>query len=307
MNIDFHYYITFFICRCSGFSCKESRIVSYANQYTDDNDKKYHIYLQGKEIYNNTISYTNRILPVNQEIQVLLPLHFLPGEMGKKVSIRKDGKKSPINVTPGSLHSHCLLERSFSTHNLYRIGIMLHVFQDTWAHQNFTGIWDDWNSVTGNPFIPNIGHAELGQIPDMFNQHWMDRRLKTVYSSINNNQRFMECVCSIYKVLNEYKKPQKQMPWRKIRKNILDTVMRTKPENEKERCEDIRHLYREVFQEDMPAYKKSEWLDDAVIKKGLRLFAGKTFGKSHWYQYQKELKSVKIEILSYFFQRTSCS
>ena len=70
--------------------------------------------------------------------------------------------------------------------NLIRIGMLLHTFADTYAHQNFSGFWGWENNAqltvsvatAGSPEIqetyeapkhikvPPIGHANLNQIPD---------------------------------------------------------------------------------------------------------------------------------------------
>ena len=169
MNKDFHYYLTYFLLRSAGYSDDESYIVAYSNQYTDDNDVRYKISLKNSSFCQNTLTYTKRIYEISSEVHVIMPLHFLPGDIGDSPSERRDGKVSPINVTPDSKAARFLLRKAFASGDLFKSGIMLHSYQDTWAHQNFTGIWDDWNNVKDNPFIPNIGHAELGKTPDIFN------------------------------------------------------------------------------------------------------------------------------------------
>lgn len=37
MDIEFHYHITFILARKAGFNTKDSYIIAYSSQYTDDN------------------------------------------------------------------------------------------------------------------------------------------------------------------------------------------------------------------------------------------------------------------------------
>lgn len=303
MNQDFHYYVTYYLCRHAGFSHRDSFVISYADQFTDDNWRRYKVHVKEGLFFHNSISYTKKIFDLNQELYVMMPLHFIPGDINCRSARRKDGKKSPLNVTAGGPSARRLLERTLATNNLYKIGIMLHAFQDTWAHQNFTGIWDDWNAVLGKIHIPNIGHAELGEIPDMFNAFWRDKRLVPRHEHVDNNLRFFECAKTVLHILCRRNAVSFTPAWKKARKGIGSAVQGSLPEEEEMRCEGIRRVYREEFFQPMPRYDRKEWLFEAVARKGFRLIAKKGFRESHWYRFQKHVKEMKLSILCYFYQK----
>ena len=40
-----------------------------------------------------------------------------------------------------------LLIEGLKTRNLYRVGIAIHTYTDSWAHQNFSGLDEEWNTT----------------------------------------------------------------------------------------------------------------------------------------------------------------
>ena len=61
---------------------------------------------------------------------------------------RKDGQMHWLNTTPDSTNARLIMKTALETDNLYRIGIGLHGYADTWAHQNFTGYYNEFNAMT---------------------------------------------------------------------------------------------------------------------------------------------------------------
>ena len=43
MDIEFHYYITFILCRQAGYSGDDAYKIAYSSQYTDDNTHHYYV------------------------------------------------------------------------------------------------------------------------------------------------------------------------------------------------------------------------------------------------------------------------
>ena len=90
MDRDFHYYLTFFLCRASGVSHGDCAIIAYSNQYIDDNSRFCRVRLKNNGIYKNSISYTRKIFNINTEVLVMMPLHFLTGDMNSRQVRRKN-------------------------------------------------------------------------------------------------------------------------------------------------------------------------------------------------------------------------
>ena len=134
---------------------------------------------------------------------------------------------------------------------MYRIGIATHAYADSWAHQNFTGLKDNFNGMAGNP-LPNIAHADVLQEPDKVGHTWTDSRL--INSRINNNQRFMEAAEQIFQKFITYNTKKHGTPptdtWNGLQ-TILSAIMNK--HNIKHRMADYKKL--------MPWMSDYHWLD----------------------------------------------
>jgi hypothetical protein len=93
------------------------------------------------------------------------------------------------------------LVAALTSRNLYRVGIALHTYADSWAHQDFTGRWEDWNVVDANSSLPAIGHAQVTGRPDDWDSTWEDPRLKPEYRTVDNRLRTLEAAKMVYRYL----------------------------------------------------------------------------------------------------------
>jgi hypothetical protein len=203
MNLEFHYYIIYILCKEAGFSETESQIISYSSQYVDNNLISRQI-KTGNTMY-ETIPTQNYGWWDDYYVKnVYLPFHFFPGDTDYNGTRRKDRKTNRLNCSPGSSRVKKLLIAGLETRNLYRIGIALHTYADSWAHQNFSGVDEDWNIVDRNSLIPHIGHAQALTKPDGFTGTWQDPRLIDGNSNISNSDRFLKAARMIYKYLRTY-------------------------------------------------------------------------------------------------------
>jgi hypothetical protein len=132
-----------------------------------------------------------------QEASVWMPYHFFPAASGG--SKRRDGRISPWRVVPDSPPVKELLVSALRTDDPYRIGIALHTYADSWAHQEFTGRRDDFNALPGILGIPPLGHAQAERLPDLFQAKWRDARL--VDPEVDNRRRFLAAARRIYRYL----------------------------------------------------------------------------------------------------------
>lgn len=214
MDKEFHYWITGLVAEQAGFPAADCRTIAYSSQYTDDNNRQIDIFdseFDPLPSYVSHVSQTEDITAPKKEIMKIYPLfHFLPGDKDA-ASPRHDGKTHPLLTTPGSSYANKImqytLQHSLSGYLaknrtcLYRIGIAAHCFVDTWAHQNFTGWYNDINGIPG-VVLPNIGHFDAMHDPDLVNHVWQDKRL--VHGSINNNERFFAAAKMLYEHLHSF-------------------------------------------------------------------------------------------------------
>ena len=200
MDIEFHYYITFVLCRKAGYSADDAHKIAYSSQYTDDNKKHYYVNYPDGHHFLNEISQTMDITKPSQKRQKIYPLfHFIPG--GKEAEDTScfdcDGETCFVTIA-NSENANVLLKDALESQDLYRIGIAIHAFADTWSHQNFLGMKHDANGRNRVEIIPNIGHADFFHEPDKIHNEWKDPRLEDDAEIVNNDDRFIEAARQIF-------------------------------------------------------------------------------------------------------------
>lgn len=149
MNIDFHYGVTFAVCRLAGLDQQQAQVVAHASQYVDDATTKGLLMFAGGETferfasahvmldYNNAINDENRV--------VWVPFHFLPG--GEGVTLEDKAVCKPDSPIARDMVRRAIESRD-AENALHRLGVTLHTYIDTWAHQGFSGIVSDHNRLT---------------------------------------------------------------------------------------------------------------------------------------------------------------
>jgi len=146
--------MTYLITVRAGFRPAEAEIVAYSSQYIDDNDLIYNISQYNNFYYSNYISQTKNITKPKRNLFRIYPIfHFIPGEPLADSARRRDGKLHLLNTTPDSKHARDVLRLGLKSDNLYKIGLAVHSFADSFAHQNFVGYYDEW---IVNPFYNNF-------------------------------------------------------------------------------------------------------------------------------------------------------
>lgn len=211
MDIEFHYYITCLVARRAGFSPDDACCIGYASQYTDDNNTLYNISEDTADAYTNDISQTLNILKPRRELMRIYPaFHFMPGtasEAGNGLAPREDGLTNPLSTVADSANARALLRAALDSNDLYRIGIATHMFADTFAHQNFSGSFSEFNFVQVGILeaaIPPIGHAHALHKPDICGLRWQDNRLTGSYADVNNKDRFLAAARRLYQEYRAY-------------------------------------------------------------------------------------------------------
>jgi hypothetical protein len=212
MDKDFHFSTIYVLSRWAGFSSYNSLVLATASQFVDDNTATISRNKRpsGHDPWQNvTIQEENN--------NIWIPFHFLPGLEGTTREERLICKK---NSSFANLMMHELppiaVDDSIS---MFRLGIALHVYADTWAHQEFSGIDSLWNEVDG--LTIHRGNSEnelsddvaanspllLGHVQAM---HWPDRPYAawssdTKFATVRNNwDEFIEAAKHIYSYLTTF-------------------------------------------------------------------------------------------------------
>jgi hypothetical protein len=207
VEIEFHYYITYLIAARAGFTPAEATILAHSAQAIDDNHVPISVSAGTPFAYENVLSQTMDITHPHHDTRIYPIFHFIPGELNAASAARKDGKTSQWNTTPNSPLAHAMIDSALASKSLYRIGASAHAYCDTWAHQNFLGIEDDFNVM---PFIDgdrttavldkiaNIGHGPAQHMPDLIGLAWTDGRLVSENEKVTNRVRFIEAARHLF-------------------------------------------------------------------------------------------------------------
>jgi len=266
MQKDFHYYVIYAVAKEAGYKDDEARTIAYASQYVDDNtDREYTVSDSSGEFYDRfpdkigkscefyfpiltqAVDITSFKLSVQRYI--FAPFHFIPGDNDVEIN----GKKNPLCTTRGCSNAVTLLQDSLKSEDLYRIGIALHTYADTWTHERFSAFHEDWNKVYKSVFKglpPNIGHAEVFHKPDEISVEWTDKRFGK--EKIKNRER---ALLASEHIFNFIKKGRAQ--WTDVESDFED-IMNTK--NFDERIKTIKSIYPK-----MPEYTEDQWINEALI------------------------------------------
>lgn len=149
MQIDFHHGVTYVVSRLAGLDHDQANIIAHCAQYVDDATNA------GLTKFNNgalfdRISSAHKLLDYRNfrqlaNYQVWIPFHFLPGNDGLPPGEDPDGKFiNKLICRPNSYVAQAMvteaIQQQHKPSSLHRLGITMHVYADTWAHQGFAGV-----------------------------------------------------------------------------------------------------------------------------------------------------------------------
>ncbi len=278
MNKNFHYYTIKALAKTSGFSETESQLIAEYSQFVDDYSQKGYIYADAttEEAVRLGIAvkqgnfYKVKLVPTGFSmfdalellllpeirVNVLIPFHFA---LSQRVSYENlFDPVEPARIGSSHLVSRLLEDtlvklKTFPNQRRYyliRIGILLHIFADTHAHQRFSGEYTrsvnnykidyaihfyNKNDKKDETFkykgarilyekLPAIGHATVGHIPDdsylMFNLSHQDGG-KLPYQR-DNRYEFLQTAEDIYKFLCTASEKVEPIPFDEISSQLLN-------------------------------------------------------------------------------------
>jgi hypothetical protein len=202
MNIEFHYYAILHLARCAGFTEAESAEIAISSQLVDECLAPWEIVGDGGEIEART-EVTQNYLFWDEDVAsgIYRPFHFVPGDRIAASARRADGTSSPGAVTADSSLAREVLIAALRTGNLMRIGIALHAYADTWAHQGFSADIEPQNALDPSSPLPAVGHLQAFGAPDDPRRRWTDPRLVPSEREVDNAARFANAAAMIYRFL----------------------------------------------------------------------------------------------------------
>jgi len=137
MQIDFHYYCIFVLANLAGFSQEDAKTIAYSSQFVDDSRDSKRIKIKDYA-YDTVRTAHNSIYFYKWNVQkkIYFPFHFIPPEV-----LKNNGSFSYV-TKPNSNFAQMVIDEAINDQTdlrLYRMGVALHTYADTWAHQNFSG------------------------------------------------------------------------------------------------------------------------------------------------------------------------
>ncbi|MEB3295643.1 MAG: DUF6765 family protein [Synechococcales bacterium] len=149
MQIDFHHGATYVCARIAGFDHASASTIAYCAQYVDDATNAGIIRFENGSLFYR-ISSAHKMLDYRnfQELanhRVWIPFHFLPGNGNLLAGEDPPGTFiDKLICRPNSPVAQEMVRDTIlqprSPFSLHRLGIVMHVYVDTWAHQGFAGV-----------------------------------------------------------------------------------------------------------------------------------------------------------------------
>jgi len=237
MQIDGHHTLTYIAARCAGLNSEDAQIVAYSAQYVDDatnsgvlnfsNGAKYKRISSAHKIFD----YRNSDELANQ--QVWLPFHFLPGNAGLAAGQNPEGSFiNKLISTPDSFVARDMLSLTVvnkaKPYALHRLGITMHVYADTFAHQGFIGQVHQVNSVDniesddGMSWMEKakskavssgfpLGHGAALSLPDRPYINWKYTDSKGEVIERNNTAIFIEATDKMCRAIRCFSEGREDM------------------------------------------------------------------------------------------------
>ncbi len=330
MQKDFHYGVIKILALYSGFSEEESEIIAYSSQYVDDATLHRPFIIKGDLPLDHPRydgKFFDPVCTAHKGIQfiedfrkpvqekIYLSFHFLPpepfrGQKPYKYEVLPDSEMAQILV----YWAMAKVKHDYRLENLIRLGVALHTYADTWAHQRFTGthchrandidqieIWDGrhWKAIKPYKqffynFFPDIGHAEAYDFPDLPFLKWRYVRAKTDEFILRDNTSiFLEAAEQIFKILCSIKDCGNR--WAEI-ENRLQKALSTKRNSK-----DIFLPLRINFPEVEIDYDSNSWREQAVELKRIRHFPrimGVVRNDRKWFLFHKVAYEQRYFILN---------
>ena len=179
MQLDMHYYGTYAMARTAGLLPSVCKTIATAAQFVDDNAASSHIEFQdgGRIDAQATAHHVGDViknLNAEDQRQVWVPFHFLPGNEGatfsERLLCRKDSK-----IAKEMIKHH--LNYAKQDVGVCLIGVAAHVYADTFSHHGFSGVGSRRNRIDNDSIKfsegldPDIARYLRGKEKAFFRSH----------------------------------------------------------------------------------------------------------------------------------------
>ena len=302
MDINFHYYTIKTLATYAGFNAEDAQKIAYYSQQVDDfiMHSPFIIQVEPPDFFiKNGLAQklsTNQwvFAPCTTGVSLLrsfssafqqstlMPFHFITPERATKrershVKNKKNINRADLRCIAANRKPSLLINALFETINpddVMALGMWLHTFADTYAHEGFSGFhgWENASYVQEGLSVaesalframPSIGHANAGSVPDTcgaaFNVYAKQSEHAAFESLIkrDNTIFFADCARRILDILCAINKktPYSDVAWQTLRINL------EMAQNSSKRVGDMPAAYAQIFPHITYDYKRDEYVN----------------------------------------------
>ncbi len=185
MQLDMHYYGTYAMARAAGLKAEVCKTIATAAQFVDDNAASVHVeFLDGGRIdAQPTAHHLGSLSNIDAEDQrqVWVPFHFLPGNEGETFSERLLCRIDSAIARQMIAHHLTYAKNDFG---IYLAGITAHVYADTFSHFGFSGVSSRWNKIVNDSIT-----FDTGLDPDI--QDYIEGKARDFYRRYHQEAGFI--------------------------------------------------------------------------------------------------------------------
>ncbi|MCA9685255.1 MAG: hypothetical protein KC457_23940 [Myxococcales bacterium] len=162
MQTDMHYYGTWAMARAAGLSHATATTIATAAQFVDDNAGDVNLEFEdgGRVETVATAHHTTDVKNVatGDQRRVWVPFHFMPGNEGEDFTERLVCRKNSAIVREAVDHALSLHQRVYAAELM---GVVAHVYADTFSHYGFSGVSSRRNRVDNDSFEFHAVDSEI--------------------------------------------------------------------------------------------------------------------------------------------------
>lgn len=338
MQIDGHHALTYIAARFAGFPPTKASVIAYSAQYVDDAvDTNIIRFNKYSAMYHHIASahkmVDHRNLDKYENHLVWIPFHFLPGNEGKTSDENFGGnfEKKLIckqdSYVARDMLKVCVKDRD-KKYALYRLGVTMHVYADTFAHQGFAGINNKINKVKklkGNGIkktplnVFPLGHGPALTLPDAPFLNWEYTDSSGIRHVRNNPETFIDAANMMCKAMRCHRdadfevnlENMEGIPEADLEKISLLLKSLTDESGDKRHEQWLKEIQKGTFSfgSEQVTYipeGKDSWHDKAIGKSFIvkinnmnkrRYRYRKTFITSHWKLFHDALQAHQFDII----------
>lgn len=328
MYVDFHYYMIKALACEAGFADEEAECIAFASQYIDDSLEYRKMTISGlerlpaglanelraKALINGStfdpvctahdgFTMVGGALPKAQ-LNTYMPFHFVPQNPGQNQFTTKPDCEiagKVVNVAVNELKAATGTQGGDSNNRyrkLIKLGIALHTYADTWAHQDFSAFYSDTDNGVGHielcnkvvrnsadkidqensswiPYTPNFGpsavpatgHAKASYLPDASHQVWRYTNSETGELIVRDNPtEYLLAAKSIFLKLCEAKAKAKDQDslakWEHVVEKKAKDCIEFDPKEELTKLHGVLdkiYNYKKIFGSVEFSYHAKDW------------------------------------------------